>query len=233
MDNLLNEKVNTLRGLIPIGINGAMKYLKQTDGDIDKAIDLYKSDTFNTVRKSLDFEISENKIRKYLDETNFDIQKTKDKLFEDRFTLTERILLKEKNKENAFDKIQYSIEKNFDLKRDFWLSIDQIKKLPTPLYSFIIIQEWRNYESWEGFGSAILTEFTQYAIKEIRDVLELKEMATKLQSAMEISNHFYSIKRSILERPDIDIYEEYYQENESILIGYLYDYVKENITQFP
>lgn len=88
--------------------------------------------------------------------SNFDIGLTVKSIDEERYTITELILRKYKDKKKgALDKIVFTVEEQYRLKRNFWLNFDCLKNLPLEIYCFMTITEWLNYESWEDYRIAL------------------------------------------------------------------------------
>lgn len=231
MDENLKHKCTLLRSQLPIGLNGAIKLLKETEGDIEQAKALFKDRIFRLIKEKTDAQ--DNIILSHLEKNNYDTQKTLEYLFEEKYTLTERIFIKNKNKGKALSNVLYSIEQTDNLTRHFWLSEEELKKLNPYRYCFAIIQEWMDYEDWEGFEPAVCTSFCVPASQQIKTKLHMEELADNILKASEICEEFYSAKREITKRPDISIYNDYFEEHKDELIDKLYSFVKGNLNQFP
>lgn len=76
MNDLLKEQIKSLRTQIPIGLSGAIKMLKATNGNIELASNLYKEQAFEIVKDKITFEIDDKQIQQSLDQCNYDIAKT-------------------------------------------------------------------------------------------------------------------------------------------------------------
>jgi hypothetical protein len=65
---------------------------------------------------------------KHLTKSNFDIAATIKNIDEERYTFTELVLRKFKDKkEDALGEIAYAIEEKYNLKREFWLNFNTLK----------------------------------------------------------------------------------------------------------
>jgi len=231
MDEILKHKCELLRSQLPIGLNGAIKLLKETEGDIEQAKALFKDRIFVLVKEKSGMQ--DNVILNYLEKNNYDTQKTLECLFEEKYTLTERILIKNKDKEKALTTLQNAIEQTDNLSRRFWLDAEEMKKLNRQRYCFVIIQEWMNYEDWEGFEPAVCTSFCVPAATQIKEELGMQELAENILQAHNICEEFYTVEREITDRPDIRTYNDYFEGYRDELIDNLYSFVKRNIYQFP
>lgn len=234
MDDFLKNQLNLLRNRIPIGINGAVKLLKECNGDINLACDLFKKQALETIKEKISFETSDENIENQLVKFNYDIGQTLAALFEQKYTFTERILLTNKNTEKTLDLIVGTIEKEDNLTRDFWLDLDEVKQLNTCRRCLITIMEWINYKEWEGFDYAICcTDWTKELIIQLRNQLQLDNIANNVEEALSISEKFYEIKRCITDHPPIDKYEAFFNQQKEIIYERLIEYVRININEFP
>lgn len=234
MDELLKERLNLLRNRIPIGINGAIKLLKECNGNIDQACTLFKKQASESIKKKISFEVNDEDIEMQLTKFNYDIEKAFTALFEQKYSMTERILLTNRNQEKTLSIIAGAIEREDNLTRKYWLDLDEVKLLNTYRRCLITIVEWIDYKEWEGFDYAICRDdWTKEIIIQLRDQLQLESIANKIEEALSISKKFYEIKRSITERPPIDKYNSFFDQQKEAIYGRLIQYVKDNINEFP
>ena len=237
MDDLLKEQIKSLRTQIPIGLSGAIKILKTTNGNIELASSLYKEQAFEIVKDKITFEIDDKQIQQSLDQCNYDIAKTIEALSELKYSTVERILLRYKDLEQASSRILDVIEKDDNIKRNYWIDLEDTKHLNIPKRCLLIIVEWINYEEWESFCFAIAREdWTKAFINELRNQLKLEELAKHVEEALNISEKFYSENKNAsqvpFQYPPLDDLDAYFQKEKPELYRVLIDYVKANIEDF-
>lgn len=154
MNELYKDKLEVLRQRIPIGLRHALTLLEKFEGDLDKSEKQFHEEMVTLIVTKTG--VTEGVATRHLMKHSFDIASTIKSIDEERYTLTELILRKFKNKkEDALGNIAYAIEKKHSLKRNFWLDFDNLKALPSELYCFLTIVEWLDYESWENYQSAL------------------------------------------------------------------------------
>ena len=90
--------------------------------------------------------------------TNYDIAEALRRIDEQRYTLTELILRKNKDAGDALNNIALAIEYEWDLKRKFWFGFADIQLLPPVLQTFMLVYEWHEYVGWEGMECGIFFE---------------------------------------------------------------------------
>ena len=81
-----------------------------------------------------------------------DIAEALRRIDEQRYTLTELILRKNKDAGDALNNIALAIEYEWDLKRKFWFGFADIQLLLPVLQTFMLVYEWHEYVGWEGMG---------------------------------------------------------------------------------
>jgi hypothetical protein len=226
VNEMYKDKLEILQQRLPIGDKHGLSLLKKTEGNLEKAekqfleemIALATSKTGMTI-KSID---------------------------EERYTLTELIIKKYKNKkEEALDKIIFEVEKKYLLKRDLWINFEHLKNLPPEIYCFITTMEWLNYESWEGYQIALLYNL-ELVTEQIGNKLALFDLANSLTQAEQILTIVYAkyevskkhddylrATNTLSKDKDFQKTENEFKAQKPILIEQLYKFVQENIKKFP
>lgn len=149
-----------LRERIPIGITAAQRLLSSTKGDVAAAVACFRAQQAAVVVTKT--HVTREEAERILHLTEYDIARALKHIEQQRYTLTELILLKHKNKTDALDNIALAIEYEWALNRHYWYGEGDLKHLPPVLHCFMLVCEWRNYAGWEGFSSALFFERAAY-----------------------------------------------------------------------
>jgi hypothetical protein len=244
VNELYKDKLEILRQRIPIGLRHGLTLLESLDGDLEKAEVKFKEEMAAIIISKTG--VTADVANKHLTKSNFDIAATIKNIDEERYTFTELVLRKFKDKkEDALDKIAYAIEEKYNLKREFWLNFNTLKELPSELYCLMAIWEWLNYESWEDYESALSFNL-DIVTDQIKNKLGLTELANSVKQAKDIRTLIYTqyridkgIKDYVTASNEVQRHEEYkkcenvYVTQRPILIDRLYELVKNNIDMFP
>ncbi|WP_212004868.1 hypothetical protein [Chitinophaga sp. HK235] len=204
------QEIDELRTYFPVGIRHAQMLLSKTNGDVAAAAALFKAEIKAVVLGKTD--ASPELVQQQLEQHQYDIAKTLAGIEEARFTLTERILRKYKNDhETALDKICLAIEEAAQLKRNYWLPLDELKQQLHPCpYCLMVVSEWLSFEGWEGFDVAC-SFYPAVVTEEITATLQLPLVAAAILKADEAA----------------------FQQHRAQLIQKLYTMVVQQVTQFP
>lgn len=244
MNSSYKEELEILRQRIPVGTRHGLILLEKTGGDPNKAEKLFEEEMMvQIIRKT---EVTTEDALRHLKQNSFDIALALKSIDEERYTHTEIIIKKFKDKkEDALDKIMLATEERYHLKREFWLIFDGLKELPPAIYCFLTVMEWLNYESWEGYGSA-LSFHLEIVGRQFESELKLHELADSLQQAKEIQDsvftrnnihediqHYITANSQLQNNQEYIRHEEYFLAQRPFIIEKLYEFVKNNITQFP
>ncbi len=186
-----------LRQRIPIGLRDGLILIEKVNGDLEKAEKQFKTEMVTVVinKTGVTSEVALSHLIKSSFDITVAIKSVKDvlKSIEDtRYTVTELILRKNKSKkEDALFEIMSEVEEHFILKREFWLSFDCLKELPSEVYSFMIIMEWLNYEEWEGYDYTLSFNL-DLVTEHINNQLALTDLINTLQHANNIKTLTFS-----------------------------------------
>ncbi|NDV57268.1 ubiquitin-associated-like domain-containing protein [Bacteroides sp. 519] len=214
------EEIKILRKKIPIGINQAEKLLVESAGNVAEAESRFKKNLINTFmqKQSLNTE----QAVQYLEAANYDLGVAIQNFEMDTHSITKLCLLKNKNKEDALDKVLHAIHEKYAF--DFWLCWEkECPQISSIEYPFVVLMEWINYESWEG--DIVLSP----AVVQACQVLKMNRMA-------DILNHTINRSKEVENIWEDDMYislNEVFLKHRSELIDTLYEYVKENMREFP
>jgi hypothetical protein len=251
VNNIFKNKLMILRQRIPIGLRDGLILIEKVNGDLEKAEQQFKAEmvTLAINKTGVTSEVAISHLIKSSFDITLAIKSIKDELksIDDaRYTVTELILRDHKNKkEDTLFKVMSAVEEKFNLKREFWLSIDCIKALPSEVYSFMIIMEWVNYEDWEGYDHALSFNL-DLVTEHIKNQLALADLANTMQHASNIKTVISSknetakdIQNYINASNDLREHEEYqkceedFKRQRPLLLERLYEFVKNNIGRFP
>ena len=150
------SEIRKLRKNVPVGIQVARRLLERTGGDVDEAIKLFHIDQINILTAKAD--VTHQEAENVLLATNYDIAEALRRIDEQRYTLTELILRKNKDAGDALNNIELAIAYEWNLTCQFWFGFKAFQSLPPQLQAFMLVCEWRNYWGWEGLDSALYYE---------------------------------------------------------------------------
>ena len=244
MNEKFKDELTILRQRIPVGLRHGLTLLEKVNGDLEKAEKLFQDEMVSLIINKTGI-TSESAVN-HLIKSKFDISRTIRSINEERYTLTELILRRQKdNKEDALNKIMPLVEKKYHLKREFWLDFDGLSALPSEIYCFMTIMEWLNYEGWEDYEHALSFNLN-IVTEQIKNQLALTDLANSLHQANNIQISVYTkyetskdIKHYINARNELSEHEEYqkcvneFKKQRPILIERLYELVKNNIDKYP
>jgi hypothetical protein len=244
VNEMYKDKLEILQQRLPIGDKHGLSLLKKTEGNLEKAEKQFLEEiiALATSKTGVETKVA----LRHLSKCNFDIGMTIKSIDEERYTLTELIIKKYKNKkEEALDKIIFEVEKKYLLKRDLWINFEHLKNLPPEIYCFITTMEWLNYESWEGYQIALLYNL-ELVTEQIGNKLALFDLANSLTQAEQILTIVYAkyevskkhddylrATNTLSKDKDFQKTENEFKAQKPILIEQLYKFVQENIKKFP
>lgn len=234
-----------LRERVPVGLRYGLELLEKTNGDIEKAESIFKSEQIDLLisKENVTKDIAESHLQKF----SFDFPKAIESIRQEKYTITQRIFKFNKNKEDALGKIAIAIEEDSKLVRDFWIKSDEFNKLEPNQFTFMIIWEWLSFEEWEGFDSAIDSTNTDKVILEIKRSLGFEQASNFIKDAKnrkkECKTKLYPDSNKIEGYCDLMNFlnsdEKYsscskgFEDNKTKLIEKLYDFVWNRQESFP
>ncbi|HEY9262749.1 hypothetical protein [Chitinophaga sp.] len=237
------EELDLLREQIPIGIRHGLNLLDKTSGDINLARSLFENELTEIIISKTS--ASKEVAHKHLLAANYDVAKTLVSIDEERFTLPERILRKSKgNKEEALSLLARNLEDAKNLKRDYWLALDQLPDLSAVQYCLLVVKEWLDYEDYEGFDTAIYF-YLDIVTAQIEVQLLFPEVASYLKTAKKRSDEI--IEQYKHKKPKcksfhignvINVDAEFvrngngFKRSRATIIDRLYELVVNNISEF-
>ncbi|WP_438449619.1 protein YfbN [Escherichia sp. 584] len=226
------SEIRKLRKNVPVGIQVARRLLERTGGDVDEAIKLFHIDQINILTAKAD--VTHQEAENVLLATNYDIAEALRRIDEQRYTLTELILRKNKDAGDALNNIALAIEYEWDLKRRFWFGFADIQLLPPVLQTFMLVYEWHEYVGWEGMECGIFFE-SDHTHQQLQ-ALGLLELAQKMVTARirydelkDKAENFHEITEDDIFKMLIIHCDQLAREVDSILL----QFVKDNIDVFP
>lgn len=168
------KQLQSLRSCVPIGYLSALKLLKQTNGDVGQAKQLFINNAVSVIVDKTGF--SESDAKKYLLASDFDIGLVLEKIENKHLSLSEQIIKKYKEKPYVLSRIAGAVEESKQLKRDFWLEFDQLNKLDQESRCLLILTEWLDFLDWEGLDYAIYFHL-DVVTEQLENELNLPEIA--------------------------------------------------------
>ncbi|PZF72291.1 hypothetical protein [Taibaiella soli] len=159
---------------------------------------------------------------------------------EEHFTITERILKKyQHNKEEALQKIAYTIETIENLPKHFFIYFRGLEQLNPAQKCVVAITGWLDFEAGENLYYAIGHHFS-IVIEQIDKHLMIPEMATILNAAAEINQEqdkeqerLFQERKARSSTPEFKFYENRFYALRPKLIEVLHKFVVDNINLFP
>lgn len=223
-----------LRERIPVGIKAAQRLLSSTKGDVAAAVACFRAQQAALLVNKA--QVTSQEAERLLHLTEYDIARALRYIEQQRYTLTELILLKNKNATDAQDKIALAIEFEWQLNRHYWFNDDDLKHLPPVLHCFMLIWEWRNYAGWEGFPSALFFDLTAYCdqltLLELHDVAETVLAAKKRYDAL-LAIYGNKAHQIICRDEQYKTLEAQYYQQECAIDDALLTLAKNNLDVFP
>jgi hypothetical protein len=243
MNETSKQQLSLLRQRIPVGLTAGLKLLERAGGDIDNAVLLFREEILQTLVSKLG--LPEDIIQRHLVNNNYDIDATVKSIDEERFTLTERILKRYKNKEEALDQINFAVMKQHNIYRDGWLDFKQLVGFPKEVYCLMTITEWLLYVDYEGLDEALFFRYEEIS-NQLETVLQLSSLSEALRQAgklavilyekYEVPGSIENYMASVQELKESEIYKQYeyqFTEQQNLVIHRLYDLIKANVHLFP
>ncbi len=242
MNKALKDKLRQLRESVPVGMRHGLVLLERC-GDVEKAEREFRGEMLELVvaKTGVDRDVA----AQHLFASDYELHRALKSLDEERYTLTQRILRKHKDKEDALGLLVHAVVEKYGIERsqDIWLNRDQLQALSPPVRSFLIIMEWLNYESWEDFPSALCLHL-ETLTHHVESVLDLPMVARilRLAGALQDSYHrgrednilgYVEARNACASDVEFQRYEDEFQEHRSLLLDRLSQLIEDNLDSFP
>jgi len=226
MEQIYKDKLVVFRKRFPVGIRQALELLEKTGGDLEKSVELFKKHHLEIVMSKTG--VSRDFATRHLLKNNYEIYLTLKSIDEERYTYTQRVLIKNKNhKKWALNVIALRLSELNDIRRNFWLDFDDICKQPPIISCILAVMEWLDYESWEGLDCALYFHL-DIVIDKINDHLSFPEIVETLKNLAKLKT-----VEATGATPDFLEQSELFDIQRPILISKLYELVQKNIECFP
>lgn len=218
-----------------MGLKHGLSILEKTSGDIVQAEALFQEELLMLVRNKTG--VAREVAVHHLIKHNFNISAALRSIDEEGHSATERILSQyQYNKDEALTRIAATVEEHEKLSRQFWLDFTQLQKLKPEAACLVTIVEWLNFESWEGFDVAVCFHL-DVVVAQIETQLLLPQVAATLKKAAAIHQlqtvGVQNQKGEVEPATEFARQNSLFEQQRSLLIQTLYDFVKAHIVQFP
>ncbi|RQO74804.1 hypothetical protein DBR43_05320 [Pedobacter sp. KBW06] len=237
MDETDKHKLENLRQQLPIGLRYGLNLLEKAGGNVEEAAGYFRQECRDLIVQKTG--ISEQEASVHLLKYNFDIAATLKYIDEARFSLTELIIRRNKDKEEALEKIAGAVVEKEGLIREYWLHPDALSRLQPEVFCLVMLMEWLGFAGWEDFETALY--FHLDVISDLIDrQLLLPEIAETLKEAQAIAIVQAPQQKVSLERDgfvgqtaELTAQSDLFEIQRPLLIDTLYQFVKSNISKFP
>lgn len=237
VDEIDKRKLENLRQQIPVGLRHGLTLLEKANGNVEEAADYFRQECLSLIVHKTG--ISELAASAQLLKNNFDIAATLKCIDEARFTLTELIIRRTKDKEEALEKIAAAVVEKEQLIREYWLHPDALKSLQPEVFCLVMVMEWLGFSSWEDFETALYFHLDVVADL-IRNQLLLPEISDILEEARTIAIDQAPQQKAFLEKegfvswtPEFAAQSNLFETQRPVLINALYHFAEDNISKFP
>lgn len=231
------SNLKKLREHLPIKLTAAIKLLAQCNNDFEQACSLFKTEQCQLLAIKLGLDATQAK--GLLEPLNYHFEHAVTTFLQQSKSATQLVLEKSYSVEQQLEKIAVIVEQYFSLERNYWLSIEQIEALPYWARPLLVMQEWLNYESWEGFDAALVCDLFRMVLPTLKQ-LELNQFAILLEQA-----HNYELQQITVAKQQLAMqgyyspdsisqnFEKIAQHYKEQLNGALLDFIKQHINCFP
>jgi hypothetical protein len=237
VNEIYKGKLETLRQRIPVGLRHGLTILEKANGDIEQAIELFQQEMITLVISKTS--VMEDVAAEHLIKANFDINLALKSIDEERYSLTERILRRYKDKEDALRIIVSTVEKEDKLVRNFWLDFNDVQKLSQEPFCLLTVFEWLSYNDHEGFDSAM-----NFHLDVVTDQIEKQLLLPKIAGIMRTAEEIYESqseerqikfkkRESLAPTPEFREQEDLFKARKHLIIDALHEFVKKHIDKFP
>ena len=170
-----DNPISQLRQRIPIGMLAAKRLLKETGGDLQKAVTIWQDR--QAVRLAEKFSIAPSKARPFLEASGFDFEKALVNYQDQLLNQVEKILRTSKDPDAVLVNFYFFIQQR--LKKlgfeEAWLSDEALHALPPTIQIVIMTYQWFEYAEIENCYVGQGT--TKEVIEFLRTTYQMPELA--------------------------------------------------------
>ncbi|WP_143305149.1 hypothetical protein [Chitinophaga vietnamensis] len=235
------EELKLLRQQVPVGMKHGLALLHRSGGDVSRARSLFEEEMVRVVMKKAG--ITADAARSYLAACNYDVVQAFAAIEESQFTMTERILRKTEDQEDAIGLVLDHLEKHLQLPRDHWLALDTLQHLDPVFYCLLSVRDWLDYTDWEGFDYAVYF-FTNIIVEQIGKALNLPETAFAIMIARRRSEEIFeqyrneglepsAISKLVSKDEEFNQCRNTFKEGRPQVIAQMYGMLRQHIHKFP
>jgi hypothetical protein len=237
VDEIDKHKLENLRQQLPIGLRHGLSLLEKAGGNVEAAAGYFRQECIALIVQKTG--VSELEASAHLLEHNFDIAATLKHIDEARFTLTELIIRRNKDKEEALEKIAAAVVEKEQLIREYWLHPDALSRLQPEVFCLVMLMEWLGFAGWEDFETALYFHLDVVTDLIHRQLL-LPEIAGTLKEARAIAIAQAPQQKAFLDKDgfvsqtaELTAQSNLFETQRPVLINTLYHFVENNRSKFP
>ena len=237
------QPLQRLRQALPIGPRHGLVLLEKTSGDVAQAAALFRAEALALVLGKTG--VSEDVANRHLTAANFNIPAALQTIDEKRYSLTQRILRRYKDQEDALQQVFWALIKKEGLDSSPYsptvegLNDERASCLAPEVHCLLVVIAWLNYESWEDFDCAVAAD-TGPVEAQLITRLQLPQLAQTLWHAQQISEQRGQMqpgRRAEKGSPAADflfdrLRDAFHQQRPQLLAA-LYALVQQHPAKFP
>lgn len=242
MDNTYLEELKILRTIVPVGIRQGIILLDQTKGNIDAAAQQFREHALTLIASKTDTD--PDKLLVVLEKNNYDIAASLKQLEEEKFTPLERVLRRyQDNKEDGLYKVSILVQEKYGLSQEALRHWHTLPTLPAPVFTFLVVTEWLNFEDYEGLSIAL--SFQLETVTQEMEKLGFNELATVLNKANQLRLSIFNPQHSekdihdyvaasneFSNNKDYISYYDFFTSQRPLLIEKIYQLVTDHLADF-
>jgi NAD-dependent oxidoreductase involved in siderophore biosynthesis len=131
------QELRDLRQRIAIGVRHGLVLLHQTNGDVVAAEAMFQQELTQLVAHQA--QIPEADARHALAQANYEVARTLQQLEQTRYSLTQRILRRYRERADAVRRVADVVERTYHVARTYWLDVEAAQLLPSPLACVLVV----------------------------------------------------------------------------------------------
>jgi len=219
------KKIEQLKEKFSVNNKYAEKLLNESNGNLQQAEDLLKKHLVNSfVQKQ---EVSIEIAAEFLEENNYDFAIALNCYEENKYGKTGLRLRKNKNKEKALDEVLNLIITTQNIQYNYYWNIESLPNMNKSQRTFTLLMGWLNRESWEGdliIEREFVVEWKNVSVEWFADLFD--EVVKRKEELSGTDERYWEDKL-------YKSFENIFLKRRQELIDKLYDFVSENIKEFP